>query len=565
MPSVPDKDRFFSGSIDAATPPHLLEEGKLVRLLNARFENGSVTNAIGFDEIPLHFPQGGNTRIFAKKYTYQALIDRGDIQLLAPLNNLFYEFLLTVVNGRLLMIDPEDGSVNDITPRDSFLPNSSYQNRLTFIGNEGGVSGVGGTTVILNDLNRPIFATIDRVRISSEVNMEMPPMRLAESAGNRVFSISGSNTLWGSDAIGQTPGAPLTYSDTLTPSTGYYGDTFVIGSFLDGEYITSMCRLPKYLGPSEEFYAHSLYVFSEKHRFIVAAEAARAVWKQEGYNFILYAGAAEGGAGPLARTVAGDTIVYEDTRGRIKQIIQDQTRNTGLQEVFFDAPLGQYADIDAVNFGFKSWYQLLNHSRAVVNYYSSRIFATVYPTMVPCINSNGDADYAPSNKALAVASMASDTRLGGVASPVWEGFYDWLQPSQCVVSKDNFFVFSKDFYGRNRLFKMNHQKRDDHRSVIYTRAYFAQVDGGSDRTLSKGELFFLEIGKNTKVKISYLANNEWIPVQDCMRAKRNIVKFTVRSAISSSYGIPLRIEICHEGERFLLQSVRVTGETLTGN
>ena len=74
MATQDDRDRFFTGQVDASSPKHLLGEGTISRLLNGRFIEGAITNAIGFDEFFPSYGGGEKARLFAKPATYQQLI-----------------------------------------------------------------------------------------------------------------------------------------------------------------------------------------------------------------------------------------------------------------------------------------------------------------------------------------------------------------------------------------------------------------------------------------------------------------------------------------------------------
>lgn len=567
MASVTGQDRFFSGSIDAATPSHLLGEGSVARLINCRFTHGAITNAVGFDEISIKYALGDSKRLFASPVTYDDLFSIGDLQVLAPLPTPVGAYLVSAISGRLFLIDPSSGVARDITPLDAFLADKSQDNIMSFISDDGSASGIGGTLVLYNYPNRPLFVTYKGARVSNAALLEMPPARCGVTVGDRAFIISGDNVLIASDALGQYNG-PLSFNETFTPSSGFFGDFFKIGTVLDSEYVTAVCRLPKFLGPSTEFFSHSLYVFTESHRYIIAATAAREVWQTPGYNFILYGGTSEGGSGPRAVTVVGSSIIYQDTIGRTKQISEDQTRDTSLQENYFDEPLGQYLSYDEHTFSFREWYKTLDHRYATVRESRNRIFSTVYPFYAPAIDRFGNEVQTISHQALAVASRNPGTILGPIAHPVWEGFYDWFQPCLMTTLKKDLYVFAKDKYGKNTLLRQNTSKRDTHKSVIFTRAYFADIDpadtNGHSRSLSQVQLFFRELGGVIPAKIYFLVNGEWVLGKECKITKKDFGFSLGMTKPSHSYGIPLRIELDHQGCLFELESVRVAGETYKG-
>jgi len=125
-----DVDRFFSGKLDAATPAHLLEEGTVPRILNGRFIEGAITNALGFQEIPMTYVGGPRIRYFSSPLSYDDIFAYGDPQLLAPLTSPDGQFLVFVISGRLFIHDPRTGVMRDITPVDAFLPDDSSQEIL---------------------------------------------------------------------------------------------------------------------------------------------------------------------------------------------------------------------------------------------------------------------------------------------------------------------------------------------------------------------------------------------------------------------------------------------------
>ena len=347
------------------------------RLINSRFVEGAITNAIGFDELDISYVAGPDARPFAASLTYDQILKIGDVQLVAPLDNVAGNFLVAVISGIIFSIDLDTCLATDITPQDACLPTTSCT-PLSYLDNDGGVYGAGGFLVIFNWPNRPIFINQDGARVSDEDNYEMPPSRLGATAGLRSFVISGDNTLYASDPFGGANElAPLTFQETLEPGADYFGQTYTIGNVLNNEYVTAICRLPKFLGPNQEFLAQSILVSTRHSKYIVAAGAPRDSW--DNIQFITYAGSLEGVAGPLACTNIGDNLVYMSTGGRIKNISQDQARETGLVENFFDEPLGQYLCCQEANFHFRDWYRTLDHSRSVLKFHRDRLYATVYP------------------------------------------------------------------------------------------------------------------------------------------------------------------------------------------
>lgn len=564
MAKSPDFDRYFSGKLDSATPPHLLPEGTLTRTHNCRLFQGAVTNAIGFDDVPLSFALGGSKRLPNAGITYEELLTKGDPQLLAPLTNVFYSSLIFIVSGRMLTIDPKYGLVADITPVDAYLPERSSIYPLSYAGNDAGASGIGGTLVVCNGPNRPLFVTSTGARISSKLAYEMPPMRLAATVGNRLWGVSGSNLLYASDAFGTTGSAPLTFSETLRPGDAYFGQIFTIGSILDGEYVTAICRLPKFLGPSSEYIAQNLFTSTEEHKYLIAAGSPRETWVKAGSNFSVYAGTNDGIAGPLAVTVIGSNIAYITKMGRTKLISQDQEKDTGLRETFFDNPIGQYLNTNEHSFHFRDWYSTLDHSRSIVRFNRGRLYATVYPVSTPALTRHNVEVSTISHRALAVGSLDSNTLVGPTSTIVWESFYDWFQPCLMTTLRNDLYILAKDRYGKMTLLKQNLQKRDDHTSIVFTRAYFASDDKNKAKSLMKGELYFRKLAKPFDIQIYYLNDGDWCAT--CKgRWEGNTYQFSVgRSSNSAGWGIPLRIELDHKGVLFEMESPRLVAEALPG-
>lgn len=557
MPIVPDRDRFFLGQLNASTPKHIIGEGELVRLINGRFIKGAVTNAISFEEIPLEYIDGADAFASQANTTYQKLLTHGDVQLVAPLANVAGEFLVYVISGRLFQHDLQTGLIVDITPQNTFLPESSAAAQLSYLDNDGGVYGLGGYLVIFNGYNRPIFVGPDEVRLSNRNDFEVPPARLGATAGNRMFVIVGDNILYASDPLGGAT-SPLVFQETLDIAGTYYQQVFRIGFPLQAERVTAIARLPTYLAPTPEFLARNLLVSTERHKFVVAAGAPRNTWDQ--IEFISYAGSLDGIAGPHASTNVGDTIMYVSSTGRIKTLSQDQQRETGLAETFIDDSLGQFLTLGETQYHFRDWYRELDHSRSVIKFNRDRVYTTVYPVGSPGLDFFGRPNTSPSHRALAVGSIDPLTRLGPTATISWEGFYDFLNPIGIVVLENHLYVLSKDEYGTNRLYRENFGVPDDHTTSIFTRGYFSTVDA-EGRILIEGRLFFRVLEGPLDVQISYLVNDKWVK-GDRVRVTKQFYNFNFKSnrAVSTSASIPLRIDIHHGGSRFELESIYVYGE-----
>ena len=72
MPILKDFDPFFSGRQHASRPYNTVGVGEVRRLLNARFQNGTITNSFEAREIKPEFCLGNNTRIYASPVTWRA-------------------------------------------------------------------------------------------------------------------------------------------------------------------------------------------------------------------------------------------------------------------------------------------------------------------------------------------------------------------------------------------------------------------------------------------------------------------------------------------------------------
>jgi len=273
-------------------------------------------------------------------------------------------------------------------------------------------------------------------------------------------------------------------------------------------------------------------VSTRNKKYIISAGSPRSEW--ENIQFISYAGSGEGIAGPQACTTVGDNIVYISTGGRIKQLFQDQERNTSMSETFMDDPLGQYLCRCEDTFYHRDWYKNLDHSRSSIKFHEDRLWATVYPTEAPAITRYDEEAVTRTHRALAVGSLDSKTQVGSRASITWEGFYDWLNPVTTAVLDDDFFVIT-----------------------IYTRGYFSNV-GGRTKALTKGALYFRELPGSVRITVSYLADGEWVCVGTC-DTEDKLFRFSVLKdkCRTNSSSVPLKIDIDHDGCRFELEAIYV--------
>lgn len=559
MPSVQDHDRFFGGGMDASTPKNLLSEGVIARLLNGRFIHGAITNAYAFEEQELSVASS-NERPYLSSATYEQLLARGDVQLVAPLRNSTGRYLICVISGVLFQIDLSTNTVSDITPKDAYLPAHSQLGRqLSYIDNDGGVDGVGGYLVIFNPPNRPIFVGPTGAVISSKNLYEVPPARLGATSGSRSFVIVGDNQLYASDPLGgANPKAPLTFEEILNPTGTYYQQIFNIGFALQSEPITALCRMPTYLGPTEVFLARNLIASTKKHKFVIATGADRATW--DSIQFISYAGSMDGIAGPHACTNVGEVILYISDTGRIKTLSQDQERDAGLRESYLDEPLGQYLPDCEPYLYHREWYEELDHSRSIVKFHKQRVYATTYPVLYPAIDYYGKPTLSYSHEAVAVGSIDPETRLGPTAALTWEGFHDFLTAAGMAVVGEDIYIVTKDRYGRNRFLKKLSGVLDNHRTVIFTRGYLAAAQMEARRILT-GHLSFRHIAGPIEIKVSYWTEDGWVhgPFTTATTTKHEF-SFRNNKKTSILASIPLRIEIHHSGTRFELESIHVDGE-----
>lgn len=569
---IPDQDIVFIGRQDSSSPKHLLADGEVSRLVNARFIEGAITNHLSFDEFDIKYYKGPNEKVVLRKspktvsrVTYDQLLRRGDIQLLAPLQNLAGNFLVAVISGVLFLIDTSTCLAYDITPTDSELPSRKEITPISYIDNDGGVYGVGGYLVIFNDINRPIFINHQEARTSKASAYEMPPARMGVTTGNRAFIISATNVMWASDPLGGASDlAPLTFEETLLSGSPYEGQIFNIGSALDLEEVTAICRLHKFGGSSTEFLYQNLLVSTKRHKFIIASDRARTNWTDP--LFITSIGNGDGIAGPLACTPIGSNIAYISVNGRIKLISQDKEKENSLSETFFDDTLGQYLCKNESNFYFRDWYEELDHSHSIIKYLNNRLYATVYPHKVPAIDKFGNEITTISHRALAIGSVDSRTAVGQKTEITWEGFYDFLNPTGVAILDDDLYVASKDVTGRNRYYLLNTSKRGINKSTIYTRGYLnkaiQEVGYGKSKSFAHGHLYFRQLSGNIKVTISFLADGKWKKIHEST-VSRKTHKFTANKSMKctvDSPSIPLKIDIDSNGCKFELESIHIEGE-----
>jgi hypothetical protein len=564
MATVTDQDRFFSGELSASLNEELVAEGTLQRLINGRFVEGAISNALGYDELNFTFiPRKRDNHLgdtpFTSPIKHQTLLEQGDVQLVAPMDNIAGKFIVAVISGSLYELDVDTLEARDITPIDAFLPESSDGYQLSFTDNDGGTLGVGGYLVIFNYPNKSIIINQIGARLANPGNYEVPPSRMGATGGSRMAIISGDNLMYVSDPLGGAESlAPLTFKETLDPNSTYYDQIFTIGSALDIEYVTSVNRIPRYMSASQDFLAQQLLVSTTNRKYLIGIASSRDTWEQT--QFITYIGSTDGVAGPSAATNVGDVIVYTSTGGRIKAIGQDQQRESSLSETFMDDPLGQYLCLCETNFYFRDWYDTLDHSRSIMSFIKDRLYCTVYPIKVPAIGKYGEEISSPTFRAMAVASLDSGSKLGPSASLSWESFYDWINPIGLVTIRDRLYIVSKNEYGKITYHVENRDKVDTHNTVIYTRGYFANTPGQS-RSILKGSLFFRRLAGTVGIKISYLIDNEWICGTDC-KTNKKLFKFSFMKSKckTDNWSVPLKIEIIHNGCRFELQSIRVVGE-----
>lgn len=558
MVAIEDGDRFFSGTIKASTPKHLLEEGEVQRIINGRFIEGAITNALGFDELNIKAPNG---YVPLANAPYSDVLKRGDLQLFASLRTSFGDYLILVIAGRILQVDIETLEAVDITPLDAFLPDESDDTfQLSYIDNDGDTVGAGGYLVIFNYPNKPIFISKDGARVSEALDYEMPSSRLGATAGNRAFVISGYNLMYASDPLGGASSlAPLTFQETLDPAGTYTGQIFTVGSSLDNEFVTAVCRIPRLLGSQQEFLAQNLLVSTKRKKYIISAGSPRANW--ENIQFITYNGSSDGVSGPLACTNIGSALVYISSTGRIKTISQDAERENTLSESFFDEGLGQFLNINEASYYYRIWYRELDHSYSQIKFTRDRLYATVYPTKAPALTKYNRNIDTITHRALAVGSLDSNTQIGPKASITWETFLDWMQPQRLSVLNDTLYIASKDKYGVLRFYRENNKKIDDHRTIIYTRGYFANNIQGKSRSIRDVYLYFRRITGNIRVKLYYLSNNTWVYAGECESSK-NLFRMSIKDRIckTDSGSIALRVEVYHNGCAFELENIRVSGE-----
>lgn len=554
-----DQDILFTGIQRSSTTKSLIGQGEVSRLINARFVEGAISNGLGFREYSPEFAEGPKKRVYASRVTYQQLLDSGDYQLSAPLNTITGKFQVEVISGVLFLINLQTNIAYDITPVNSNLPRTSNPNNLSYLDNDGGVYGAGAYLVIFNWPNLPIFVSQYGARVSNPKKGEMLAARLGATAGTRAFVITGDNILWASDPVGGASSlAPLTFSQTYDASTGFTGQTFTIGSALDVQYVTALCRLPKFLGPNQPFLAQNLLASSVRQKNIIAAGLPRAQW--ETAQFITYAGSGEGVAGPLACTNIGDNVVYIASNGKIKTIAQATFRETGLVETYMDDPLGQYTCCLESDYWYKPWYEDLDHSRSIVKFNRDRLLATVYPVRHPAVGMFGEQQYTLTHRALAIASLSSETLVGAQAQLVWEGFYDWCNPCGLITVGDEFYVTSKDVTGRIRRFVSNFRSISDASSSVITRGYFNNP-AARTRSISAGYLYFRSLEGRVGVSVSALINGNWQCIADGFTCDK-VFKFTVQGGeqISEAGSISLKVDLHHKGCRFELEGVKLDGE-----
>lgn len=488
---LPDGTLDFSGGMNAGIEPDQLPDNQFEIGVNVSVGRGDITPRWGFIQQPLDFSATGNhKRVTGQTVSFEEIFKGGKFQAFIPYGIGVDFFQLYIVSGFIFIINLTTFTVDVLNKTDQL---NVHADRVNW-------SNAGNYLVIFDFPNLPMILNGINIRRANPAADEVPVSVLGAYNQNRLCIANAGIDWTAGDPSGSpaTPGAPITFTEVLAPSTGFTGDVYQVPTAnQNNDHITAMGFL-QVLDKSTEI--GSLIVATQNVIYSYPTFLPRIQW-QGGTDSRVFGSLLlkAGIAGQRAQTNVNSDFLFMTPNGQIYSIAmaREEFRQWGNSPISREvSPFLEASD------------PMLSYI-AVAAAYKNRIFFSCNPYRVNVVSSEGDpqTDYVSSG--LVVIDTDTHSGLGNKTPPIWDGIWTGIQFMDLAENNHTLYCAAK-VNNRNELFIIDpkktydflNEKPRDIRSVIVTKQY-ENGDSTINKALHSVDLGLRELEEVVNVKVEY--------------------------------------------------------------
>lgn len=449
----------FLGGQDASKKPDRIADNCYASGINVSVRRGALQPRWGFERKNIQFPIETVLDPYKQQRTYQNIFEASKFQAMIPFFIGTTQYIIFVVAGRILAVNPDNFVMIPIPINDGSTLNTRAT-RVTW--------SVAGKYLVIYDFPAyPVIVEGLSARRADPIDMEIPISSQGAFNQNRLFVANNGSEFTGGDPVGSlaTPDAPITFAEVLTLASPYYGQIFQLPTVDHNDPITYMGFLQVTdtstgIGPLLIASTRAIYSFNTQN--------PRTSWESGQFGSIICYNA--GVAGPRAFANVNSDAFFLSADGYVRSLAMSRDEQKSWARVPISREVEnwfKYWDKDLTQLGFVSYFG--NKIFFSVNPYRTAV--TDYDTLFPI------SDYA--HGGLVVMELDSLSSYGQASKPVWTGLWTGVRPMDMCNIGNRAFIISKDSANINRLYEVNPEITYDTadavvrqvRSRVYTKEY----------------------------------------------------------------------------------------------
>lgn len=491
----PDGTFNFAGGQNSAVDPDLIDGNQYAIGVNVTAEKGTLNPRWGITQKPLDFSTtGDHTRESGYSVSFEQIFETGKFQAFIPYSIGPDFYSIYIVSGFLFLISLLDYSVSVLNPTDQV---NIYADRVQW-------SNAGEYLVVFDYPNRPFILDGIMIHRSDPALDEVPVSVLGAYNQNRLgIANAGIDWTMGDPSGSQAaPMAPVTFIEVIQPSTGFTGDVYQIPTAnKNNDYITAMGAL-QVLDTSTGI--GSLFVSTQNGIYSYPTYLPRTEW-QGGADGRVFGSLLlrTGIAGQRAHVDVNSDLIYLGFDGQIYAFTVSRehqyrwsnypvSREVSNFLIFTSPTMGQYV---------------------ASAFFRNKTFFTTNPYRVPCVSSEGFAQYDYVCGGILVIEADNMAKMTSETAPAWAGLWTGIEFTDMFTNNGVMYASGK-INGKNSLCIVDHKKTIDFiegkerlvKSVLYTKEY-TQENPTINKQLHSVELGLVGMAGEVKVAADYRPSN----------------------------------------------------------
>lgn len=455
-----DGNISFAGGQSGGILADRIQADQYAAGVNVSTRNGALSPRPRFVHVPLRFRDAGE---HAKYYN---LFRQGKFQCACYYRSSSGSFHIVVISGLIFAVDPLTGKVQHI-PID--IPSGEDQTKVdTMHPRLRRVNfAIAGRFLVLFDWSQQRPVILDGLkarrsrnqivtRVVSNVSTdlvipEVPPSRLGTFVQNRLFIGNEAHEFGAGDPVGGlNADAPITFEESMAPSSQYNGQFFSLGTTNVNNPITYM----GFLQTADTSTGYGpLVVATDNSVYTFAANQPRSTWETGQFGALSLYNA--GIAGPRAGVNVNSDLLFISGDGQIRSLNMGRAD----QAKWANAPMSR----EVSNWIVASDPSLLTY--AVAASFGNMVLFTVNPFTTTALQANGVRSFDVAFRGLVVMELDNVSGMGQSARPAWAGLWQGICPMELCTGIYNgahmLHAWSKDAGSVNNLYRITDESDYD--------------------------------------------------------------------------------------------------------